>query len=321
MVEPTSGTVLARLLVSDRETLLRIEDALAEQFEAMASSSGPEDNGCWSLELHFREPPDEERMRTLIGSAAGGSVAERVRFERLPPADWVRKSLTDLRPVPVGRFVVHGSHDRGRIPVNRIAIEIEASLAFGTGHHASTQGCLLAIDLLMKRARRKRRANARHPSRSRREPMLDVGTGSGVLAIAAAKAFRRRVFASDVDTRSVAIARENARLNRVAHFVDVLRAAGLKHRAFRARSPYELIVANILLHPLREMATEIAQLAGPNAHVVISGLLVAQATAALARYRARGLVLARRIALDGWTTLVLQRQSARRSFAGQMRCP
>jgi ribosomal protein L11 methyltransferase len=298
MVEPTSSTVVARLLVSNRQMLLRIEDALAEQFDGTASCSAPEENGGWSLELHFREPPDKRRMRTLIASAAGKGVADSVRFERLPTADWVRKALSNLRPVQAGRFVVHGSHDRDRVTVNRIAIEIEASLAFGTGHHASTLGCLLAIDVLTKRLSYKRR-----PAR-----VLDVGTGSGVLAIAAAKALRRRVLASDIDPRSVAIARGNARLNRAAHLVDVMRAAGVSTRTFRARSPYGLILANILLQPLRDMATSIAQLAAPNAHVVLSGLLVAQAPAALASYHARGLVLERRSTLGGWTTLVLRRK-------------
>ena len=311
MVEPGSGTVLARLLVRDRETLLRIEDALAERFDGTASCSAPEENGGWSLELHFREPPDEGRLRTLIAAAAGKGVADSVRFERLPAADWVRKALSNLRPVQAGRFVVHGSHDRGRVPVNRIAIEIEASLAFGTGHHASTLGCLLAIDFLTKSLREKRR-----PAR-----VLDVGTGSGVLAIAAAKALRRRVLASDMHARSLIIARENVRLNGVARFVDLLCAAGVRQRAFRARAPYGLMLANILLDPLREMATAIAQLAAPDAHVVLSGLLATQAPAALASYRARGLVLERRIMLGGWTTLVLRRHSAARSFAGTMRAP
>jgi ribosomal protein L11 methyltransferase len=309
MVEPHPGTVLARLLLRDRETLLRIEDALTEQVDGTASSSASEENGCWSLELHFREPPDEGRMRTLIAAAAGKSVADSVRFERLPTADWVRKALSNLRPVQAGRFVVHGSYDRGRVPVNRIAIEIEASLAFGTGHHASTLGCLLAIDFLTKRLRDKRQA-AR---------VLDVGTGSGVLAIAAAKALRRRVLASDMHARSLIIARDNVRLNGVARFVDVLCAAGVRQRAFRARAPYGLILANILLDPLREMATAIAQLAAPDAHVVLSGLLVTQAPAALASYRTRGLVLERRMTLGGWTTLVLRRNARARSFAGTMR--
>jgi len=222
-------------------------------------------------------------------------------FEPLAPTDWVRKSLAGLHPMFAGRFVVHGSHDRAGIPGNRIGIEIEASLAFGTGHHASTLGCLLAIDALTKR-RDRNRAEAR---------VLDVGTGSGVLAIAAAKALRCRVLASDIEERSAAVARANARLNGVAACVTVVHAAGVRARAFRACAPYQLIIANILLQPLRDMATALAQLAAPNAYVVISGLLASQTPAALASYRARGLVLARRITLGAWTTLVLRRPRTR----------
>jgi ribosomal protein L11 methyltransferase len=263
------------------------------------------------MELHFSEPPDEGPVRALVAAVAGTDAAARLRFERLAPTDWVRKSLAGLRPVPAGRFIVHGSHDRARIPRNRIAIEIEASLAFGTGHHATTQGCLLAINALMKQLDRKR-PQAR---------VLDVGTGSGVLAIATAKALRCRVLASDIEYRSVAIARANARLNGVGRFVTVLHVAGVRARAFRAHAPYQLIVANILLQPLRDMATALARLAAPNAHIVLSGLLATQASAALASYRARGLILARRITLGGWTTLVLQRKRAAPIVAGQMKRP
>jgi ribosomal protein L11 methyltransferase len=238
-----------------------------------------------------------------------------VRFELLAPTDWVRKSLSGLRPVEAGRFMVHGSHDRGRIPINRIGIEIEASLAFGTGHHASTQGCLLVIDLLTKAARQKRRVNVDRPaSRNKPTQVLDLGTGTGVLAIAAAKGLARPVLASDMDWRSVTVARENARLNRVARLVKVLHAAGVQARAFRAHAPYGLILANILLEPLRGMATPLARLTARKGHLVLSGLLAAQAPAALASYRARGLVLSRRIALGGWTTLVLQRPMIGRSL-------
>jgi ribosomal protein L11 methyltransferase len=319
MVERTSGTVLARLLVSDHPTLLRIEDAVGEHYPDMASCSAPKANGCWSLELHFGEHPDEARIRALVEAVAGPAVSKSMRFERLAPTDWVRKSLAGLRPVQAGRFVVHGSHDRHRIPLNRIAIEIEASLAFGTGHHASTQGCLLALDFVAKRTRSMRRAAARQ--RTTAQHVLDIGTGSGVLAIAAAKALRRRVLASDIEQASVAMARENANINGVGDFVKVLHAAGVKRHAFRACSPYGVILANILLQPLRDMATPITRLAAPNGYVVISGLLITQARAALASYRARGLVMVRRITLGGWSTLVLQRKASARSFAARMRRP
>jgi ribosomal protein L11 methyltransferase len=141
--------------------------------------------------------------------------------------------------------------------------------------------------------------------------VLDVGTGSGVLAIAAAKALRRPVLASDIDARAVAIARANARLNCAAAQVEVIRAAGLSARRFRERGRYALVLANILLEPLQRLATPMARLVAPNGYVVLSGLLAGQATAVLASYRARGLVPERRIRLEGWVTLVLRRPGRR----------
>ena len=191
---------------------------------------------------------------------------------------------------------MHGAHDRERVRHRCITIEIEASLAFGTGHHGTTRGCLLALDRIAKN----------HMPRRPRH-ILDVGTGSGVLAIAAAKAFRRPVLASDIDTRSVRIARDNVRLNGAGAFVKVVHAAGLDR--FRQQPRLALILANILLEPLQRLATPMARLASPGAHIVLSGLLTAQAQPALASYRARGLVLVSRIVLGGWTTLVLTRPS------------
>jgi ribosomal protein L11 methyltransferase len=189
---------------------------------------------------------------------------------------------------------VHGRHDRACVAVNRIGIEIEAALAFGTGHHGTTRGCLLALDRILK---------ARRPRR-----VLDVGTGSGVLAIAAAKASRRRVVASDVDPRAVTAARENARTNSAGALVDVIHARGLVDRRFRARAPYDLVLANILLEPLKRLAVPLARLATPHGRVVLSGLLSAQANAALAAYRTQRLTLEHRILLDGWVTLILARR-------------
>jgi ribosomal protein L11 methyltransferase len=221
----------------------------------------------------------------------------------------VRKSQEGLTPVGAGRFVVHAAHHRGRVQVNRIGIQIEAALAFGTGHHGTTRGCLLALDRIAKAQNRRRRVRrAGSPIRCRkRATVLDVGTGTGVLAIAAAKALREPVLASDIDARAVAIARDNARINGAAAHIDVIRAAGLGAQRFRECARFPLIFANILLEPLRGLATPMARLVAPGGYVVLSGLLAAQAPAALASYHARGLVLAHRIPIEGWMTLVLVR--------------
>jgi len=314
-------------LTTDAATARKISDALAERFdaEALAASAFEEPDGRWSLALHFGAPPDEASVRAAVAAAAGAAAAQALAFEALAPTDWVRKSLDGLTPVEAGRFVVHGSHARSRVRGNQIAIEIEAALAFGTGHHGSTRGCLLALDRIVK-GRRDRtaapspprpqhqrvHARLRRAMRGREISVLDVGTGSGVLAIAAAKALRRPVLASDIDRRAVAIARENARLNRVGGTIEIIHAEGLAAQRFRRRAPFALILANILLEPLQGLATPMARLAAPNGRVVLSGLLLGQAGAALASYRARGLVLERRIRLEGWATLVLARPAKRR---------
>ena len=318
------ATVVARLS-SDTSTAQEIADALADSFEAeaFATSAFEETPGRWSLAIHFRQQPDEAAVRALIASAVGRAAADAVAFETLAPTDWVRKSLEGLAPVEAGRFVVHGSHHRARVQANRISIEIEAALAFGTGHHGTTRACLLALDRIVKGCRRKRDKSVGSTlvrKRQRRAVVLDIGTGTGVLAIAAAKALRRPVLASDIDARAVTIARDNVHLNRVGAVVRVMHAAGLHAAPFRARAPYGLIFANILLDPLKALATPMARLVAANGQVVLSGLLAAQTGAALASYRARGLALVRRITLAGWTTLVLVRPAhgrrAKRARAG-----
>src|SRR5215831_17623694 len=318
------ATVVARLS-SDASTAQKIADALAEGFEAeeFATSAFEEALGRWSLAIHFRQQPDEAAVRALIASAVGRAAADALAFETLAPTDWVRKSREDLAPVEAGRFVVHGAHHRARVRVNRIGIEIEAALAFGTGHHGTTRACLLALDRIVKGCRRERDKSAGSTlprKRQKRSVVLDIGTGTGVLAIAAAKTLRRPVLASDIDARAVTIARDNARINRVGAVVRVVHAAGLHAAAFRARAPYGLIFANILLDPLKALATPMARLVAANGQIVLSGLLAAQAGAALASYRARGLALVRRTTLEGWATLVLVRPArgrrAKRARAG-----
>ena len=232
----TLSTTVARL-VTDPATARRIGYGIAECFEAeaVAASVFEQPDGRWSLALHFRARPDEAIVRALVAAAGGEEEAAAMVFETLAATDWVRKSREGLAPVDAGRFVVHGAHDRARAGTNRIGIEIEAGLAFGTGHHGSTRGCLVALDRIVAAAKPPRRMPATFPHglgcnrrlcpRERMKAgahrrrgvkaaaILDIGTGTGVLAIAAAKALRRPVLASDIDARAVAIARANARAN------------------------------------------------------------------------------------------------------------
>jgi len=285
-------TVVARL-ACDEPTARQLAGLLGESLdtEDTVCSAFEADDGQWQVAIHFRSPPDEAAVRALVKLAAGDAAAAAVIFEPIEEIDWVAQSLAGLSPVHAGRFIVHGAHDRAHVPVNALGIEIEAALAFGTGHHGTTRGCLLALDGLAKR---------RHMGH-----VLDLGTGSGVLAMAAVKALRVPVVASDIDKTAVAAARANARLNHVAPAITFVHASGTKTRAIAAGKPYDLIFANILLGPLLRLAVPIKWLCARGAHVVLSGLLPAQANAALALYRSQGLILERRIVLEGWATLVL----------------
>jgi ribosomal protein L11 methyltransferase len=283
-------------LETDEQSAERVADVITESFAADAVAVSLVDNGAgrWRAAIHFRDAPDEAAIRDLVFAAAG-DAAKTLRFERVMAADWVRQSLAGLPPVTAGRFVVHGAHDRAKIPPSKIGIEIEAALAFGTGHHGTTRGCLLALDAICKSA-----GNGRALRK-----ILDLGTGSGVLAIAAARALRQPVLATDIDGEAVRVARTNAALNRAVCFVTLIHANGITAPSVRQRAPYDLIFANILLGPLQRLATPLTRLAAPGGRVVLSGLQSSQANAALAAYRR--LRLQRRINLDGWTTLVLKR--------------
>jgi ribosomal protein L11 methyltransferase len=293
-----SATAVARL-ACDGATARGLADALAETLDtgdaAVAAFELPD--GSWSFEAHFAHPPDEAALRALVGAIAGAAAAQALVIESVTPRDWVAASLAGLKPVAAGRFVVHGAHDRAAVPAHRIGIEIEAALAFGTGHHGTTRGCLLALDAWLKRRRH------------RACRVLDIGTGTGVLAIAAAKALHARVLASDIDRRAVEVARANARQNAAGGLVEVVHAGGLAARTLRARAPFDLVLANILLPPLRRLAAPIARVLAPGGHVILSGLLATQAAAAIAAYRLQGLQLSASIPLDEWITLVLARRT------------
>jgi ribosomal protein L11 methyltransferase len=289
---PPPQSHLTASVETDHQAAHRLADAFSERFgDEAAVSIVDAGRGRWQVTLYVDRAVDAEAVRKVAATA--GIAASDLRFGRIAAADWIGQSLAGLAPVAAGRFVVHGAHDRGRVAPNRIGIEIEAALAFGTGHHGTTRGCLLALDAMCK-ARGARRPVVR---------ILDLGAGSGVLAIAAARALRCHVLATDIDPQAVRTARANARRNGVGPLVEVVRADGVI--GLRAREPFDLVFANILLAPLQRFAAALSQLAAPGAGVVLSGVLPTQANAVIAAYHR--LTLQRRIDIDGWTTLVFTR--------------
>jgi ribosomal protein L11 methyltransferase len=307
-----SASSLVAKLDTDLSTAQAVADHIAERFAPgdIAVSLADTGGGHWQVAIHFASTGERGAVQEAVVAAAGAEAAAALQFAS----------------VEAGRFVVHGAHDRARIPLNRIGIEIEAALAFGTGHHGTTRGCLLALDAICKAMRRPKLvptpirladANRRPPFRGRlsttsaptRMRILDVGTGSGVLAIAAARALHAGVLATDIDAFAVKTARDNAQHNLAANLVSVMQADGVGVRALRAHGPYDLIFANILLAPLKRIATPLRGLAATGGRVVLSGILPSQANAVIAAYRP--LTLQRRLDIDGWTTLVLARTRRR----------
>ena len=290
----TPSTYRASFAIGDEHAAKRVVDAMTEIFfdgeAAVAAFERPD--GRWDVTVHFADAPDQALLRELVTNAASAEIAGTLTFDTVEAKDWVKASLEDLVPVPAGRFVVHGAHDRERVPANKLAIEIEAALAFGTGHHGTTRGCLLLLDHVLKAYRPRR--------------VLDLGTGTGVLGIAAAKALKIGVLGSDIDVPSVQVARENARLNEAGHLLRAVRATGFSAPAFARRAPFDLVLANILANPLRQLAGPMARHLAPRALVILSGLLTPQAPGVIAAYRARGLVPLRHLRIEGWSSLLLQ---------------
>lgn len=279
----------------DEATARRVSDVLEESFpfgEASISAfeTGPD---AWRVEVYGSPDMEAEELAAAMREALGPeSAGLRLEAGVIDEHDWVAKSLEGLKPVPAGRFVVHGSHDRDKVPAGVIAIEIEAALAFGTGHHGTTRGCLLAIDELL--------------TERRFERVLDLGSGTGVLAIAVALAQKSPVLATDIDETSARIAGENAEANGAGAHVVSVHAESFDHPVFAERGPFDLIVANILAGPLVALAPDVKRHLAKDGRVVLSGLMTHEESRVLDAYAAEGLRLAKSMQLEGWSTLVLQ---------------
>ena len=247
-------------------------------------------SGLWEVGVYFTEHPDEIAL-SLMAAAHG---AAEFAVSELPEIDWVAHVRRELRPVEAGRFFVYGSHDADKLPKGRIGLWIEAAMAFGTGHHGTTLGCLRAIDRLA--------TDGVVPDR-----VIDLGCGTAVLAMAAAKVWPGTVLASDIDTVAVEVAAANVIANGLEGRVECLEAVGFAHDVIHARAPFDLVIANILKAPLVELAPEIARHTAPGGRAILSGLLVEQAADVIAAYVARGFQLETREDIGDWATLVLIR--------------
>ncbi len=275
------------------EVLDLLSDVFGEEDFAIATTEIDEKKDIWEASVYMMLA-DEDDVRVRVEAALSEAFPDMaVEREVIPDVDWVAKSLEGLKPVRAGRFLVHGSHDRDKVRSGDIAIEIDAGQAFGTGHHGTTAGCLEVIDRVV-RSRRVRNA-------------LDLGTGSGVLAIAVRKLKNIPVLATDIDPIATRVAAENVRRNGIASGIVTETAPGFHSTAFSNHGPFDLIIANILARPLIKMAPQLVTHLAPGGSVILSGILAAQRWKVLAAYNGAHLRHVRTIWRNGWVTIHLDR--------------
>ena len=277
-------TIPSLSLTAAEDSANRFENDFRIEPLAVTINETDESKNHWETVAYFTNEADAEEARRLL-ELLTGIISE------LPDKGWVRHSLEGLAPVVAGRFFLHGSHDRERRRYGGVPFEIDAGTAFGTGHHGTTAGCLLALDAILKRRRPKR--------------ILDLGCGTGVLAIAAALAAKRKTLATDIDPEAVRVTELNAALNGVAPLLNGVTAPGLKHTRIAHGAPYDLIFANILARPLISLAQGLTSILAPGGNLILSGLTRDQVRWVLAAYRNRGLIPDQTLFLGTWATLTL----------------
>ncbi len=246
-------------------------------------------SGRYEVGVYFEEEPDDTEL-ALMAAIYG---AKPFAVSEVPETDWVAHVKRELQPVEAGRFFVYGSHDADKVPADKVALLIEAAMAFGTGHHGTTKGCLLALDRLDRAGFRGRN-------------VADIGCGTAVLAMAAAAIWNLPVIASDIDPVAVDVARANAEANGLADKVTCVEAAGFEQPDLKALAPYDLVFANILKGPLLDLAPHMGSNVAPGGYAILSGILNSQADEVVAAYKRAGFMLAARDEITEWTTLVLR---------------
>jgi len=269
-------------------------DAVMERDDLALTASAHEDaeTGEWVFEATVESPANLEAFNELARQTLGGDVA--FAIEAIDPEiNWVAKSLEGLQPVSAGGFYIYGSHETAPVPEGLIGLKIEAAQAFGTGHHETTTGCLEAIERVLERAT---------PAN-----VIDIGTGTGVLAIAIARKTGLKVLATDIDPIAVTTTVENARDNDVGELIEGVVAEGLESDVIAGKAPYDLILANILAGPLMGLAPGMSRIAQSGASIILSGILETQAQAVIAAYAENGMPLLQRLQRKEWTTLILHK--------------
>ena len=247
-------------------------------------------SNLWEVGGYFTDAPDDVELLLLAQAFA----AQPFIVSELPEIDWVAKVRRDLSPVEAGRFLVYGSHDADKLPSDKVGLLIEASMAFGTGHHGTTLGCLRALDRLDSEGFRGRK-------------VVDIGCGTAVLAMAAARIWADPVLASDIDAIAVEVAQVNIAANGLEDRVQCLEATGFAHPVLEATAPFDLVFANILMGPLIDLAPEMGCVTASGGYAILSGLLVTQAEQVLAAYAQAGFALHFREDIGDWATLTLKR--------------
>lgn len=263
-------------------------------FEIDGAGNG--DGQHWRVEMLHREQPDRADLAMLLEPIATRAKVKRLQIDvaKLRDENWVEHVQTAFEPFEIARFWIHGSHVDRAPPGGLVPIQLDAGLAFGSGEHATTEGCLRALDQV---AARRRFSN-----------VLDMGCGAGLLAMAAAKCWPSRVLAVDNDPVAVDVTRENAAINGVADRIEALVSEGYAHPKIKARGPYDLILSNILANPLREMARDLANHLAPGGVAILAGLLDRQAPQVVASHQAYGVYIRRKIRIKPWTILVMSRK-------------
>ena len=283
-------TIPALSLAAAEDIANRFENDFRIEPLAVTINETDEAKNLWETVAYFASDAEANEAQQHLQLSSGV-------ISVLPDTDWVKHSLEGLAPVVAGRFFLHGSHDRERRRHGGVPLEIDAGTAFGTGHHGTTAGCLLALDAILKRRKPKR--------------ILDLGCGTGVLAIATAQATKRKTLATDIDPEAVRVTQLNAALNGVGPLINGVTAPGLKHSRIASAAPYDLIFANILARPLISLAQGLTSILAPSGNLILSGLTRDQVRWVSAAYRNRGLICSQTLLLGNWATIALSNKKKR----------